>query len=266
MRDEVLERVQLEDELRLALARRELEVHYQPQVALADGRIAGVEALMRWRHRDRGWIPPARFIPVAESTNLSHPLGELALARSFRQIREWDRAGLPPLRVAVNVSARQFRSAGFVRTVETALRVAALDPGQVELELGEPAVLESREHAPVILGKLKAIGLQIAIDDCGAGRSDLGYISRLPVDCLKIDRSLVQRVTEDERDAVIVRAVIAQARTCGMRTVAEGLETVEQLDLVLSLGCDEAQGELFCRPLPAGELGRLLAAGAVPMP
>lgn len=261
-----VEPMQLENELRLAIARKELEVHFQPQVALPDRRIVGVEALMRWQHRDMGWIPPARFIAVAEDTRLIHPLGEFALAKSFRQIREWDRAGLPPLRVAVNVSAHQLHSAGFVRGVEAALRVSGLAPRHVELELTEAALLENADRAPSILSKLKAIGLHVAVDDCGVGRSDVGYVSQLPVDCLKIDGSLVNRGTQDPQEAAVVRAIIGRAHTFGLRTVAEAVETVEQLNFILSLGCDEAQGELLCRPLPADALAPLLAAGALPAP
>ena len=256
--------VQLENELRLALARRELEVYYQPQVAVASGRIVGVEALMRWPHRRRGWVAPAEFIPVAEDSNLIHPLGEFALARGCHQIKEWDRVGVPPVRLALNISARQFRSAGLVRTIEGALRRAALEPNRVELELTEDALVHDPDQALVILKKLRAIGLRIAIDDFGVNNRSPAHLARLPIDCLKIDRSFVQRVAESGQEAGIAQAIIVLARARGLRVVAEGVETVEQLNFVRSHGCDEVQGELFCRPLPADALAPLLASGVVP--
>jgi len=263
MTPEAADRVQLASELRLALARREVEVHFQPQVALASGRIVGVEALVRWPHRDRGWISPAQFIPIAEASNLIHPLGEFALAQACRQIKAWDRAGLPPLRVAVNVSARQLGSAGFVRSVAGALRVAALDPGRVQLELAQVVLVESRDRAIPILEQLKAIGLQIAIEDFGADRPSPSDLRQLPIDCLKIDRSFVQRITEEGRDAAIAQTVISLAQALDLNVIAEGVETVEQLDFLRSHACDEAQGDLLCKPLPADALGPLLASGRV---
>ena len=254
---------ELEHELRLALARREVQVHFQPQVALASGRIVGVEALVRWPHRDRGWISPAQFIPVAEDSNLIHPLGEFVLAQGCRQLKAWDRAGLPPLRVAINVSARQFGSAGFVRSVAGALRVAALDPGRVQLELTQGVLLESPDRSIAVLKQLKAIGVKIAIDDFGADRPSLTELRRLPIDCLKIDRPFVQRIAEAGQDAAIALGVISLAQGLALNVIAEGVETLEQLEVLLSQGCDEGQGELFCKPLPADALGSLLAAGRV---
>jgi len=257
------ERVRLESELRLALARKEVEVHFQPQVALASGRIVGVEALARWRHRERGWIPPAQFIPVAEASNLIHPLGELILAQACRQVRAWERAGLPPLRVAINVSARQLGSLGFARTVAGALRVAALDAARVQLELRQDVLLEDPDRALPVLKQLKSAGVQIAIDDFGADRPSPSELRRLPVDCLKIDRSFVQRITEEGEDTAIALSVISLAQGLDLNVIAEGVETVEQLDVLLSHGCDEGQGELFCAPLPADALWSLLASGRV---
>jgi len=229
------ERVELENELRLALARKELEIHFQPQVAIASRRIVCVEALPRWPHRDRGWIPPAEFLPIAEDSNLIQPLGELALARACRQIREWDRAGLPSLRAAVKVSARQLRGSEFAQTVDGALRRAALAPGRVELEFAESVLVASRDQALVVLNELKAIGVQIAVDEFGMSYPNLGHVARLPV--------------------------VSLAHTLDLRVVAGGVETAEQLDFVLSHGCDEAQGELFCEVLPADALVPVLALG-----
>lgn len=262
MTNHAAERVRLENELRLALARKEVEVHFQPQVALASGRIVGVEALARWRHRER-WIPPAQFIPIAEASNLIHPLGELVLAQACRQVRAWERAGLPPLRVAINVSARQLGSLGFARTVAGALRVAALDPARVQLELRQDVLLGDPERALPILKQLKSAGVQIAIDDFGADRPGPTELRRLPVDCLKIDRRFVQRITEEGEEAAIALSVISLAQGLDLNVIAQGVETLEQLEFLQAQGCDEGQGELFCGPLPAEALGSLLAAGRV---
>jgi EAL domain-containing protein (putative c-di-GMP-specific phosphodiesterase class I) len=256
------ERVRLESELRLALARKEVEVHFQPQVALASGRIVGVEALARWRHRDR-WIPPAQFIPVAETSNLIHPLGELVLAQACRQVRAWERAGLPPLRVAINVSARQLGSLGFARTVAGALRVAALDPGRVQLELQQDVLLGDPERALPVLKQLKSTGVKIAIDDFGADHPGPSELRRLPVDCLKLDRSLVQRITEEGEETAVALGIISLAQGLDLNVIAAGMETIGQLDFLIAQGCDEGQGELFCGPVPAEALGPLLAAGYV---
>jgi len=257
------ERVRLETELRLALARKEVEVHFQPQVALASGRIVGVEALARWRHRERGWIPPAQFIPVAEASNLIHPLGELVLAQACRQVRAWERAGLAPLRVAINVSARQLGSLGFARTVAGALRVAALDAARVQLEVRQDVLLGDPDRALPVLKQLKSAGLLIAIDDFGADRPGPSELRRLPVDCLKIDRSFVQRITEEGEETAIALGVISLAQGLDLNVIAEGVETLEQLEFLQSQGCDEGQGKLFCEPLPADALGPLLADGRV---
>jgi EAL domain-containing protein (putative c-di-GMP-specific phosphodiesterase class I) len=257
------DRTRLETELRLALARKEVDVHFQPQVVLASGRIAGVEALARWRHRDAGWIPPARFIPVAEESSLIHPLGELVLARACRQIREWDRAGLPQLRVAVNVSARQLGSLGFVRAVRSALRVAGLDPSRMQLEVGHAALVQSRDRVVALLTQLKGIGVRIAIDDFGADRPGAGELRGWPVDCVKLDRKFVARVADVGEDMAVALGVISLAQGLDLSVIAEGVETGEQLEFLREHGCDEGQGELLCAPLPAESLGAVLAAGRV---
>jgi EAL domain-containing protein (putative c-di-GMP-specific phosphodiesterase class I) len=257
------ERVRLESELRLALARKEVEVHFQPQVVLAGGRIVGVEAFARWRHSERGWIPPAQFIPVAEASNLIHPLGELVLAQACRQVRAWERAGLPALRVAINVSARQLGSLGFARTVAGALRVAGLDPARVQLELRQDVLLADPDRALPVLKQLKAAGVQIVIDDFGANHPGPSELRRLPIDALKIDQRLVQRITEEGEETAIALGVISLAQGLDLNVIAEGVETVEQLDFLLAQGCEAGQGELFCGPLPADALGPVLAAGRV---
>jgi diguanylate cyclase (GGDEF)-like protein/PAS domain S-box-containing protein len=263
MTRQATDRVELENELRVALARGELEVHYQPQVVLADGRIVGVEALMRWNHLARGWIPPGQFIPVAEDSDLIRPLGEFALAESCRQIRVWSDAGFGPLRLAVNVSAQQFRSPGFVEAVERALRATRLESRNLELELTESVLVESREQTVAILKRVKELGVQIAVDDFGTGYSSLSYLSRLPIDCLKIDRSFVSKSHERGNDAAITQAVISLAHSLGVRVIAEGVETAEQLEFLRMHRCDQAQGFLFSRAVDPEAMKRLLTAGSL---
>jgi len=263
MTRQATDRVELENELRLALEKNQLEMHYQPQVVLANGRIVGVEALMRWHHEGRGWIPPTQFVPVAEDSDLIHPLGQFAIIQSCRQVKAWDQAGHAPLRLAVNVSARQFRSPGFVESVERALRSAEFEPGCLELELTEGVLVENRKEATDILNRLKALGVQIAVDDFGTGYSSLSYLSRLPIDCLKIDRSFVNRVHQPGHDAAIAHAVISLAHSLGLRVIAEGVETAEQLEFLRSHGCEQGQGYLFSAAVPPEAMVSFLAAGSL---
>ncbi|TMH80930.1 MAG: EAL domain-containing protein [Betaproteobacteria bacterium] len=256
-------RVELENELRLALEKNQLEMHYQPQVVLANGRIVGVEALMRWNHPQRGWIPPGQFVPIAEDSDLIHPLGEFALAESCRQIRAWGDAALAELRLAVNVSAQQFRSPGFVNAVERALRAASLEPRSLELELTEGVLVESRDRTVAVLHGLKELGVQIAVDDFGTGYSSLSYLSRLPIDCLKIDRTFVSQAHRHGQDAAITQAVISLAHSLGVRVIAEGVETVEQLEFLRMHRCDQAQGYLFSPAVEPGAVARLLGDGSI---
>jgi diguanylate cyclase (GGDEF)-like protein/PAS domain S-box-containing protein len=263
MTRQATDRLELENELRLALERGDLELHYQPQVVFANGLIIGAEALMRWQHQGRGWISPLQFVPIAEESDLIYPLGEFALVQSCRQVKNWDDAGYRPLRIAVNVSARQFRDPGFVETVERALRAAELDPGRLDLELTEGILVEKREEAVAILKRLKALGVQIAVDDFGTGYSSLSYLSRLPIDCLKIDRSFVNRVNEHGHDAAIAQAVISLAHSLGLRVVAEGVETAEQMGFLSAHGCDEGQGYLYSPAVRADAMANLLANGSL---
>jgi EAL domain-containing protein (putative c-di-GMP-specific phosphodiesterase class I) len=263
MTRQATDRVELENELRLALERNQLEIHYQPQVILGDGRIVGAEALMRWHHEGRGWIPPVQFVPVAEDSDLINPLGQFALIQSCRQLKTWDEAGHTWLRVAVNVSARQFRSPGFVESVDRAVRAAGLEPGRLELELTEGVLVENRAEASDILNRLKALGVQIAVDDFGTGYSSLSYLSRLPIDCLKIDRSFVNRIHQLGPDAAIAQAVISLAHSLGLRVIAEGVETAGQLEFLRSHGCEQGQGYLFSAAVPPQAMATFLAAGSL---
>src|SRR5690606_18430021 len=224
------------------------------------GAIVGVEALMRWEHPERGPISPAQFIPIAEESGLIEPLGVWALTEAVRQLAEWRAAG-QRLRMAVNVSARQFRSEGFVEAVARALHAHAIEPSCLELELTESALIDDRVQADRLLAELKDLGVLIAVDDFGTGYSSLSYLSGLPVDCVKIDRAFVTQAAKGGRDAAIVQAIVSLGHSLGLRVLAEGIETAEQLEFLSQQGCDEGQGYLFARPSPASGLGALLAAG-----
>jgi EAL domain-containing protein (putative c-di-GMP-specific phosphodiesterase class I) len=259
MTSEAAERVELENALRAAPKRGELEMHYQPQVDIATGQVVGLEALMRWRHAQRGAISPAQFIPIAEESDLINALGEWALRAACRQLGRWDGAGHAMGRMAVNVSARQFRSAGFADLVARTLREHGIHASRLELELTEGMLIEKREEAVAILNRLKAIGVQIALDDFGTGYSSLSYLSSLPIDCLKIDRSFVMQTSQGGRHAAIAQAVISLGHSLGMRVLAEGVETREQLEFLRRHGCDEYQGYLFSRPQSAEAVVQLRA-------
>jgi diguanylate cyclase (GGDEF)-like protein len=258
MTSQALERIELENDLRAAAEQGELDLHYQPQVYIATGRIAGLEALMRWRHPERGFVSPAQFIPIAEESDLIQSLGEWALQTACRQLAQWDARDCAVPRMAVNVSARQFRSPGFVDMVARALREHRIAASRLELEITEGVLIDRREEAVAILERLKALGVQIAVDDFGTGYSSLSYLSRLPIDCLKIDRSFVNETAKGGRDAVIAQAIISLGHALGLRVLAEGVETREQLDFLRLHGCNEYQGYFFSRPCAVDALTPML--------
>jgi diguanylate cyclase (GGDEF)-like protein len=250
--------LQLETALRGALAHDELEIHYQPLQSFETGRIAGVEALARWRCGDFGPVSPAEFIPLAEESGLIAQLGEWVLRKACSQIRSWQQAGLPPLRVAVNVSSQQVRRPGFVKTVERALVDSRLDPQHLELEITESALLGNEPAVLETLAGIKAMGIQLALDDFGTGYSSLSHLVRFPIDVLKIDRSFVKNLGADENAGAIVSAVVAMAHRLHLRVTAEGVETEDQARMLRAVGCDLLQGYLFSRPLEAGAVEALL--------
>jgi len=258
MNEESLERVRIESGLRSALERNEFVLHYQPQVDLKSGRIVGMEALIRWQHPELGMVPPARFVGVAEDTGLIVPIGAWVMRTACAQSKAWQDAGLGKLRVAVNLSARQFGAADLVPCIEAALRDTGLEAECLELELTESLFMGDVTPAVELLHRMKALGVHLSIDDFGTGYSSFSYLSRFPIDVLKIDRSFVADITHDANDAAIVDSIIALAHNLRLSVIAEGVETAEQLDYLRRQGCDEMQGYHFSRPLPAQAFEQLL--------
>ncbi|MBZ2207234.1 EAL domain-containing protein [Massilia sp. R798] len=258
MNDEAQERVRIESALRKALERDEFVLHYQPQVDLASGKIIGMEALIRWQHPELGMVPPMRFISVAEDTGLIVPIGAWVMRTACLQNRAWHDAGLGPLRVAVNLSARQFASSDLLDNISAVLDESGLDPHCLEIELTESLFMSDVTLAVELLHNMKALGVNLSIDDFGTGYSSLSYLSRFPIDVLKIDRSFVTNITRDANDAALVASIINLAHNLKLAVIAEGVETEEQLDYLRRHGCDEMQGYYISRPLPADQFERFL--------
>jgi diguanylate cyclase (GGDEF)-like protein/PAS domain S-box-containing protein len=252
-------RISLESGLRAALDGDELAVHYQPIVSLVSGRIVGLEALLRWHRSEQGVILPGAFIPVAEETGLILPMGQHVLRIACLRVKEWQQEGLPDLRVAVNVSARQFRDPGLLETVDRALSESGLAPEHLEVEITESVAMASAEIVVANLEALRGRGVRVAIDDFGTGYSSLNYLKRFPIHSLKIDRSFVTEVGTNPADAGIVRAIVEMAHGLKLNVVAEGVETEDQFRHLQRYGCDEIQGYWVSAPLPAEGINELLA-------
>lgn len=262
LQERATERVQLEDDLRSALAAggAEFALHYQPQLQLSDERFASMEALVRWRHPERGLLSPAQFIPLAEETGLIIPLGEWILRTACEQVAHWREAGLPPMRVAVNISARQFNDHELPAMIQRILQSSKLEPACLELELTESLLADDVEAANTILHRLKKLGVMLSLDDFGTGYSSLAQLKRFPLDILKIDRSFVADISDQHSGATIIRTIIKLAHNLGMSALAEGVETPAQQAFLQSHGCDAMQGYLISRPLPVDEFERWVRA------
>jgi EAL domain-containing protein (putative c-di-GMP-specific phosphodiesterase class I) len=259
MNAQALKKLEMEARLRHAVERDELLLHYQPLLNLRTNEVTDVEALIRWRASDGTLISPLDFIPLAEETGLIVPIGQWVLRTACQQTRQWLDQGLE-LRMAVNLSTRQFRDDKLVQSVRDALAESGLPGRLLKLEITEGAVMDDAEQAVRILSELKALGLGISVDDFGTGYSSLAYLQRFPIDQLKIDRSFVKDITLGAESASIVHSIVGLARNLRLQTVGEGVETTQQRDFLRSAGCDLMQGFLFSRPLPAPEFLALVQA------
>jgi diguanylate cyclase len=253
----IAENLALENKLRRALEHEEFVLHYQPKVDLKTGTIVGLEALIRWKSPELGLVPPIKFIPLLEETGLILEVGAWALRRASLDHKAWFQAGLKPPRVAVNVSAIQLRQRDFVSTVEQAV-MEGLAPVAIDLEITESLVMQDIQASIAKLGEARGLGLGVAIDDFGTGYSSLAYLARLPVETLKIDRTFVKSMCEDVTTRTLVETIVSLAHALRLKVVAEGVETEEQAALLRELHCDQMQGYLFSRPLPAEDLVALL--------
>jgi predicted signal transduction protein with EAL and GGDEF domain len=254
-----LSNLKLEGELRRAIANDEFLLNYQPQIEMKSGKIVGIEALVRWNDPEKGIVSPGEFIPVAEESGLIAPIGEWVLDTACWQMKVWQNAGIEPVRFSVNLSAQEFIQKDLVRIVSQTLECHNLIPDYLELEITETMLMKNADKAIEMLRRLKDMGIRIAIDDFGTGYSSFSYLRRFPLDVIKIDREFIKDIPTNTDDMAIVSAIIAMAHRLNMSVVAEGVETVEQLDFLRELGCDVVQGFLLSRPRPVEEVTFLLA-------
>jgi diguanylate cyclase (GGDEF)-like protein/PAS domain S-box-containing protein len=254
LNEEVAERLTIKNGLIKALERDEFKVFYQPKVTLSTGQVDSVEALMRWDNPDLGMVSPARFIPVLEETGMVVEFGEWAIREACKQHRTWIDAGLPPIRIAVNLSARQLREISFVSVLQKVLHEAGVGPEGIEIEITESMIMSDTDSAIAALTELHGLGVRVAMDDFGTGYSSLSYLRKFPIDTIKIDGSFVADISTSADDAEIVRTIISMGQTLNKTIVAEGVETEEQLQLLRNFKCDQVQGYLFSRPVPGNEL------------
>jgi len=253
-----VQRLEFESNLSNALTNHEFVLYYQPKVDLATGRVAGLEALIRWVSPQFGFVPPGDFISIAEETGLIVPMGRWVAQTACVQNRAWQKGGLPPLRIAINISARQMSDKGLVAFLSETIKKTGLTVESLELEITESAVMSNQEHAEKVLNELKGLGFHLTMDDFGTGYSSLAYLKRFPFDSVKIDQSFVRGIPESKDDEAIVEAIIAMAHSLQLKVVAEGVETKEQYDFLRTLGCDQIQGYYFSKPIPSNEIVMLL--------
>jgi predicted signal transduction protein with EAL and GGDEF domain len=248
------ERLSIESSLRYALSRDEFLLYLQPWQDLGTGEITGVEALIRWAHPSEGMIPPMRFIPIAEDCGLIVPIGEWALKNACIQVKTLQEAGFPHLKVAVNLSGRQFKGTNLAVIVAKVLQETGFDPACLELEITESIVMADTKETQVVLRQLQEMGVSLSVDDFGTGYSSLGYLKRLPIAKLKIDQSFISDLCNSADNAAITRAIISMAKSLNLKVTAEGVEQKDQLELLRQLGCDMVQGYIICKPMPLNDL------------
>ncbi|MCC0565075.1 sensor domain-containing protein [Brevibacillus borstelensis] len=259
MEVKTLERILMENELRKAIAQEHFEIYYQPKKDLSTGKLTGMEALVRWIHPELGVIPPNRFIPIAEETGMIIELGEWILRRACQQNKRWQEEGFPPLKVSVNLSARQLHQKNLVEVIEAILQETGLDPQWLELEITE-SVLVKLEEAITILHAIRESGVQISIDDFGTGYNSFSYIKHLPIDTIKIDASFIQDIHQNQESQAIVKAIVTIAESLNLNVIAEGVELLDQVAALSENGCDQGQGYLFSKPLPTRDFEHYLLA------
>jgi diguanylate cyclase (GGDEF)-like protein/PAS domain S-box-containing protein len=255
------ERLALENDLRKAVGREEFTVHYQPKLSILTGALTGMEALVRWNHPVHGMVSPVQFIPLAEESGLIAPIGEFVLAEALAQIKKWCAVDCGDLSVAVNLSAAQFRDKGLLKTIRDALDRAGVDPSRLDVEVTESMVMGDVNATIATLNGLRDMGVRISMDDFGTGFSSLSYLKRFPIHCLKVDRSFIRDIPGNEDDVAITSAIISMAHSLNLKVVAEGVETVEQLEFLRTNACDEMQGYFFSPPVPAMEMTKILGSG-----
>ena len=263
MNQHALERLKIENDLRMAIEQKQFILHFQPQISMKNGNIVGVEALVRWLHPEKGMIPPMKFIPIAEETGLIIPISELILFNAIKEIQGLQTIGLPQVSLAVNISLKHFKQPNFSDFIFTVLRETKIPPHMLELELTESIFMHDVNNVVKILRTFKDEGITISIDDFGTGYSSLNYLKNLPISKLKIDKAFVNNITTDNKDAMIVKTIIDIAHNLNLKVIAEGVEHLEQMEFLRNLNCDELQGYFFSKPLPSGEFAKLYTAMAI---
>jgi EAL domain-containing protein (putative c-di-GMP-specific phosphodiesterase class I) len=263
MNKAAIERFSIDRDIKKALQNKEFFLYYQPQLDLSNRKIVGAEALIRWKHPLKGIIPPDKFIPIAEESEVIIHINKWVLFTACYQVEQWIKQGLAPIRIAINLSGYKLANQKIIQTINNVLQNISFDAKNIEIEITENILMQDNEETISTLKRIKGLSLRIALDDFGTGYSSLNYLMSFPVDTIKIDRSFVMNCTSKNKNLVIIKAIIAMGHSLGKKIVAEGIETEEQYHLMKKLGCDEAQGYYFKRPVPKDEFAKLLARGTL---